>query len=59
MAPKRKAPEDLYVRMAITLPPELHEQLLEYCSRHDRQKTWVIQRAVAEYLEHHGSREEE
>lgn len=58
MAPKRKDPDQLYVRMAITLPPELNAQLLEYCSRHDRQKTWVIQKAVAEYLEHHADREE-
>lgn len=39
------------IRINITLPPELDQQLREYAAREDRSVSWVIQKALAEWLE--------
>lgn len=39
------------IRINITLPPELDQQLKEYAAREDRSVSWVIQKALVEWLE--------
>ena len=59
MPAKRKDPEDIYVRIAFTLPPQLDAQLREHCRRRDRTVAWVLQKAITEYLERHTNDREE
>ena len=39
------------IRINITLPPELDQQLKEYAAREDRSVSWIIQRALRAWLD--------
>ena len=37
--------------ISVSLPDELAEKLAAYCALNERGKSWVLQRALREYLE--------
>lgn len=39
------------IRINITLPPELDQQLRDCAARMERPVSWIIQKALAEWLE--------
>lgn len=52
MAHPRKSEEDKYKKMSISFEPE---QLISYCEREERTASWVIRKALSEWLEKHDS----
>ena len=46
--------EGLYVRVNVTLPPSLLKRLDKFMKAEDRPRSWVIQKAVDEWLEDKG-----
>lgn len=56
--PEKKDPSERFVRMNITLPPDLRERLQKYCLKNDRQMSQVIKRAVAEFLDDNADKQE-
>ena len=46
--------EGLYVRVNVTLPPSLLKRLDKFMKAEDRPRSWVIQKAVDEWLKHKG-----
>lgn len=46
--------ESGYVRYQITLPPSLSERLKQYIEAEERPKSWVIQKALDEWLKKKG-----
>ena len=46
--------EGLYVRVNVTLPPSLLKRLDKFMRAEDRPRSWVIQKAVDEWLKHKG-----
>lgn len=55
MARPKKAIEDKYKKMTISFEPEQMEQLVSYCEREERTASWVIRKALAEWLAKHNS----
>ena len=55
MARPKKAIEDKYKEMTISFEPEQMEQLVSYCEREERTASWVIRKALAEWLAKHNS----
>ena len=52
--PRPKTPEDSHAqRVSISFEPEQLNQLLDYCQRNDRTMSWVVRRALAQWLEEH------
>lgn len=50
--PRTSKPEETKsIRINITLPPELDQQLRDYAAKTERPVSWVIQKAVAAWLE--------
>lgn len=45
-----KEDEGLFQRVNITMPPSIPTRLDKYCKDEDRPRSWVIQRAVDEWL---------
>lgn len=43
-----------YVRKNITIPPDLHERLAQYCAKEDRAFSWVFQKAIDAWLTKQG-----
>lgn len=43
-----------YPRINITLPPELEKRLTEYSVKEERAKSWVIQKALEDWLSKKG-----
>lgn len=39
------------LRLIVSLPPELDQQLRQYAKKNERPLSWVIQKALAEWLE--------
>lgn len=46
----RPRSENKFIRKDITMEPEQYKQLEDYCDRIDRPLSWVIRKALAEYL---------
>ena len=46
--------EGLYVRVNVTLPPSILKRLDKFMKAEDRPRSWVIQKAVDEWLKHKG-----
>lgn len=53
MAHPRKSEEDKYKKMSISFEPEQLKQLISYCEREERTASWVIRKALSEWLEKH------
>lgn len=43
-------PHEVYVRLNITLDPELDNRLERFCHEEERAKSWVIRKALESYL---------
>lgn len=46
-----KAEGEKNLRLIVSLPPELDQQLRQYAKKNERPLSWVIQKALAEWLE--------
>lgn len=46
--------ESGYVRYQISLPPSLSERLQKYVADEERPKSWVVQKALDEWLKKKG-----
>ena len=54
MAYPKKSDEDKYVRINVTMPPELQDRLIRYCQEEERTMSWCVQKALDEWLEKKG-----
>ena len=54
MAYPKKSDEDKYVRINVTMPPELQDRLVRYCQAEERTMSWVIDKALREWLRERG-----
>lgn len=50
MARPRKEEGKKCIRQNISMEPEQLEQVLNYCQKEDRSISWVIRKALEEYL---------
>lgn len=50
MARPKKAAHEKYIRQDISMEPEQYKRLLEVCQREDRSISWVIRKALENYL---------
>lgn len=50
----KRSAHKLYQRLNITIDPETYERLEKYCEETERARSWVIQRAVSEWLKTQG-----
>ncbi len=46
----RPRSEDKFIRKDITMEPDQYRKLTEYCESIERPLSWVIRKALAEYL---------
>lgn len=46
--------EQGFERVQITLPPSIMERLEKYRKEEERPRSWVIQKAIDEWLKNHG-----
>ena len=53
MAPAKKNDQDKYIKMSISFEPKQFDQLMYYCETQERSASWVIRKALAEWLEVH------
>ena len=52
--PRAKRPESEHNQaVSISFEPEQLQALLSYCQRNERTMSWVIRKALAEWLEKH------
>lgn len=54
MAFPKKQEENKYIRVNITMPPELQARLTNYCQEEERTASWCIQKSLDEWLEKKG-----
>lgn len=47
----KKKPEDKAIRSSVSFDPEQFKELCIYCQREERSISWVVRKAVAEWLE--------
>lgn len=47
----RPKSENKFIRKDITMEPEQYQKLMEHCISIERPLSWVIRKAVREYLE--------
>lgn len=50
MARPRKDPAEKAIKQSISIKPDLLPILLEYCNKEDRTISWVIDKALRQYL---------
>lgn len=50
MAYPKKAEEDKAVKQNFSLPPQLLERLIKFCQKDERSMSWVVQKALDEWL---------
>lgn len=50
MARPKKEPKKKYIRQNISMDPEQLERLTKFCQQQDRAISWVIRKALDEYL---------
>ena len=54
--PRAKRPEEEHCqRMSISFTPEQMQAVLDYCQRNERSISWVIRKALEDWLEKHKS----
>lgn len=53
--PRGKKPA---IRLSISLDPADHAELLRLCEQHDLSLAWMIRKAVGEFVERHGERQQ-
>lgn len=54
--PRAKRPEEEHCqRMSISFTPEQMQAVLNYCQRNERSISWVIRKALEDWLEKHKS----
>lgn len=53
MANQKKDDKDKYVKTTISFEPEQYKKMISYCEREERSASWVIRKALAEWLEKH------
>lgn len=46
--------ESGYERIQVTIPPSLHERLEKYLKDEERPRSWVVQKALDEWLKKKG-----
>ena len=52
--PRPKRPEEEhYQRVSISFEPTMLKELIHYCETHERTMSWVIRKALAQWLEEH------
>lgn len=52
--PRQKRPEEEhYQAVSISFEPEQLKQLVHYCEVNERTMSWVIRKALAQWLEEH------
>ena len=54
MAFSKKSDDDKYVRINVTMPPELQARLVNYCDQEERPASWCVQKALDEWLTEKG-----
>ena len=55
MARPKRPEEEHCQKMSISFTPEQMKELLEYCQRNERAISWVIRKALEDWLEKHKS----
>lgn len=50
MARPKKAAGEKYIRQDISMAPEQHKRLIEVCQQQERPISWVIRKALDNYL---------
>lgn len=53
MAAPRKNEADKAVKQTISMTPEQHEKLVEFCQQIERSMSYVIRKALDEYMVNH------
>lgn len=52
--PRPKRPEEEHhQKFSVSFSPDQLKELVEYCERNDRTVSWVVRRALAEWLPKH------
>ena len=46
--------EGLYVKVNVTMPPSMIKRLDKYMNEEERSRSWIIQKAVDEWLKERG-----
>lgn len=54
MARPLKDPSDKAIKQSISVKPDLLPPLMRYCQKEDRSMSWVIDKALREWLPKHG-----
>jgi len=49
----QKSPEDLAFKQSVSFTPEQYAEVIDYCQRNERSISWVIRRALKEFLVRH------
>ena len=45
---------EAFKKINISLPPEIYERLSKFCEEEERAKSWVIKKALEDYLVKNG-----
>lgn len=53
MARPPKAEGERNLRLIVSLPPDLDKRMREYAEANERPLSWIIQKALAEWLDKH------
>ncbi len=51
MARPKKDPSDKAIKQSISVKPDLLPILIKHCQKEDRSMSWVIDKALRQYLE--------
>jgi len=52
--PRPKTPEETHCqKMSVSFTPEQLEQVIDYCQRNERSISWVIRKALEQWLKEH------
>ena len=52
--PRPKTPEETHAfKASVSFLPEDYKRVISWCEKHDRQLSWVVRRAVNEWLDKH------
>jgi hypothetical protein len=52
--PRPKTPEETHCqKMSVSFTPEQLEQVIDYCQRNERSISWVIRKALEQWLKDH------
>ena len=54
MAYPKKSEEEKYLKQTLSFPPTLHQRLIAYCQYDQRSMSWVVQKALDEWLKGRG-----